>query len=735
MMRKNGYNRGKIAVLFINYDPECLSETKKHLEKSGRISVYCAENAEEAIALLNKNPFDVIVSGFVPTDSTGKSPENALLKYIKENNIRIPYIVFSGDSGEDAVAGSFNNGADFFVRRTGRPDDYYAELAGKIRFAAENRKRPSETDLFNQERLRLVLEATNDGIWDWDLKTGEAFFSPRCFTMLGYEPDEVPASYSTWRENVLPDDLLKAEKVVYDCIHNGRDGFDLEFRMKTKSGEIRWMRARGSVVSRDSDGKALRILGTHTDITDWKMADKALRESENKFRKLFDKASQIFFLFDLDGNFVDANEKATTTTGYTLDELLSMNVNDLDPESVIRNDRRNIWHKFPDDRDIYIETRHRRKDGTIYTAEVRATKLKIGDEHYVLSLVNDITERKKAEEAISRSEKKYRDIFENSVTGLFKTTFNGEIFDVNNSFARMYGYPDAEEFLKSGKNAGDFYFDVRDREKVVNIISEDGSVTGYEAIHKKRDGTPFWVSISGRLLCDDNRKYCEGSIIDITERKKAEEALFLSNRKLKLLSGITRHDILNQITVIRGIADIIDDLEDEQEKTEYIGKIDSAARTIEENILFTKEYEQLGVNTPEWISVSGLTDRRSFGKLPVHNLCEDIMIYADPMLSKVFENLMDNTVRHGEKATEVYVRCRHDNNGGLVITWEDDGTGVPDEEKERIFQRGVGKNTGFGLFLTREILSITGISIKESGVFGSGARFEITVPADSWKKD
>ena len=103
------------------------------------------------------------------------------------------------------------------------------------------------------------------------------------------------------------------------------------------------------------------------------------------------------------------------------------------------------------------------------------------------------------------------------------------------------------------------------------------------------------------------------------------------------------------------------------------------------------------------------------------------------MIQKVFENLMENTLRHAEEAGRVEIRCE-ERDGQLAIIWEDDGPGIPDSEKERIFERGVGKHTGLGLFLSREILAITGISIQETGEYGKGARFEMLVPEEGWRK-
>jgi len=107
-------------------------------------------------------------------------------------------------------------------------------------------------------------------------------------------------------------------------------------------------------------------------------------------------------------------------------------------------------------------------------------------------------------------------------------------------------------------------------------------------------------------------------------------------------------------------------------------------------------------------------------------------VYADPLLEKVFYNLVDNAIRYGERITTIRFSSEG-TESGLSIICEDDGAGIPCEEKQRIFERGVGKNTGMGLFLTQEILGITGISIVENGVYGEGARFEIHIPRGTYR--
>ncbi|WAC06095.1 MAG: PAS domain S-box protein [Methanoregula sp.] len=139
------------------------------------------------------------------------------------------------------------------------------------------RKRAEEALTESEKRLQLTLDATNDGLWDWDIPSGNAIFSPRWYTMLGYENGEMPANYSTFKSLVHPDDLVLTEAKIQEHIQKRDDGYSIELRMRTKTGDWKWILTRGQVVSRDADGNALRMVGTHTDITDRKMMEEEIR--------------------------------------------------------------------------------------------------------------------------------------------------------------------------------------------------------------------------------------------------------------------------------------------------------------------------------------------------------------------------------------------------------------------------------------------------------------------------
>lgn len=222
-----------------------------------------------------------------------------------------------------------------------------------------------------------------------------------------------------------------------------------------------------------------------------------------------------------------------------------------------------------------------------------------------------------------------------------------------------------------------------------------------------------------------------------TQLAESQEAFQIANKKLSLLSSITRHDIKNQLLGLMGFIELSKEKCTDPDLLRFIEKEDAAAQAIRRQIEFTKDYEELGLRAPTWQDIGvHLVALRSLlppGEIDVSVALQGLEILADPLLEKVFENLMDNSRRHGERVRHITISSMHYSADTLAIVYEDDGIGVHESDKERIFEKGFGKNTGLGLFLTREILAITGLSIKESGMYGKGVRFEILVPKGKFR--
>lgn len=226
------------------------------------------------------------------------------------------------------------------------------------------------------------------------------------------------------------------------------------------------------------------------------------------------------------------------------------------------------------------------------------------------------------------------------------------------------------------------------------------------------------------------------TFVDITDRKKAEDNLVNAIAKLKILSVVTRNDIITDIYALEGYIELIRDDLPAMQAHPLSGKIDWVMERIRIKSAFFKDYDESGTKEPVWQDVSSAVraaeERLSTRRLVVTSESGSLEIFSDPLLEKVFFNLFDNTLRHGVHATDARI-SHHLSGTSLVLTYEDNGAGIPDEDKERIFERGVGSLTGLGLFFAREVLGLTGITIRECGEPGTGARFEISVPEGKYR--
>ncbi len=254
-----------------------------------------------------------------------------------------------------------------------------------------------------------------------------------------------------------------------------------------------------------------------------------------------------------------------------------------------------------------------------------------------------------------------------------------------------------------------------------------------------KDGSWKWMNIHGKVIERNGVGIpvrVIGTLHDVTEMRTYRDAIKAANEKLNLLGGITRHDILNQIMVVLGYLTLLEEmLPLESEMREYCLQATKATKQIRRQITFTRDYQDLGVRAPEWQRVEDVV-RLAEDVIPpdisLRIRTGSLEIFADPLLEKVFSNLFDNSLRHGGQVTEIRVSFREEGDEGILMV-EDNGEGIADEDKNRIFDRGFGRNTGFGLFLVKEILDITGLGIRETGVPGEGARFEITIPPRAFR--
>jgi CheY-like chemotaxis protein/signal transduction histidine kinase len=223
----------------------------------------------------------------------------------------------------------------------------------------------------------------------------------------------------------------------------------------------------------------------------------------------------------------------------------------------------------------------------------------------------------------------------------------------------------------------------------------------------------------------------------LEEEQNAMETLMGTSRKLHIINSITRHDIKNQLTIQMNIYELLlEYTESVPDIRSFVNMLGSSINSIQEHLVFSEVYQKIGIQRPRWLSVAGIiegiTASHEFGDISIIHSVGSVEVFTDVMFGKIITNLIENAIMHGERVSMVRIGFLDQITQGVIII-EDDGIGVPEDLKAKIFKRGFGSNTGLGLYYTREILSITGMEIQETGIPDVGARFEIKIPKKGFR--
>ncbi len=273
-------------------------------------------------------------------------------------------------------------------------------FAGTVARLREGQRRLRESE----ERFALAMRGTNDGLWDWDVRTGAIYFSPRWKQMLGHEDHELPDRLEEWSDRIHPDDRERALATVQAYLRGETEAYELEHRLRHKDGAYRWIRARGALL-RDTAGRPCRFAGSHTDITERKAAEEALRASEARFRTIFESAGIGVVLVDPEGRVMAANPAVRAMLGYGEAELLGRTSADQTHPDDLVVQAALTGEMLRGERDGYqLEKRYIRKDGRVIWGRLTVSLARGagGEPLFGISTIEDISERKAAEEALGQ---------------------------------------------------------------------------------------------------------------------------------------------------------------------------------------------------------------------------------------------------------------------------------------------------------------------------------------------
>lgn len=596
-------------------------------------------------------------------------------------------------------------------------------------FDLSDRLALEEALLESQDYLRSLLASVPIGILVVDQETERILdANPASLSMIGADRVEVVG-------RAFGEVVRSAGNGEGPLTGEVRPALETEGILVTRSGEERSVLLTAAPVT--LSGQICTLLG-FKDNTARHRVEEELRESTELISGILQASPVGVFRLDSGGRFVFANDTCHRILGLSPEVLYGRHWADilapLDREGVLAR----VVDAVRERRLVTGETRYINPGGGVRWLHGQAVALvdRPEEETDWVGTITDVTEQKEIERALRESEEKYRALTENNPDILFSASLDGTVTYVSPQVNR-YGYLEQDLLGRS-------IFTLVHPDERPRIAADHArdihANARFEAMFRVLDrwNNAFWVEAKSYLQLDTHGRPIGtfGVIRDISERKRAEEAIELANKKLNLMNNITRHDILNTITGLLGCVDMAEATRSPEERLALLQDIRDLTGLIQRQVAFTKEYQEVGVHLPRWQNVleilGGVASafERAGPAIVIELLNTEI--YADPMVEKVFYNLVDNAIRYGGSVTKIRFFLLVSDEG-FTLVCEDDGVGIPDDQKVQIFKHGVGRNTGMGLFLSREILGITGITILENGIYGSGARFEIQIPRGAYR--
>ncbi len=525
-------------------------------------------------------------------------------------------------------------------------------------------------------------------------------------------------------------DMSKKEELLTILKTNGSVK-DFEIQICSQQGRVLCTLVSATLIIIDEKPAIFLVF---TDITHQKELETATQQNKELYKSILRTSPDPIVLVDTLGKIFMLSPSAFQILGYSLKEhypygMYFLNFIHPSDQSRAKQDLRELKNGTNTGPNEY---RAVKRDGTIISIESHSEVIRDqnGKPDSILYIVRDITKRKEVEMMIRENEERFTTIFQEVPDPLIIVNTEGKILDMNYQCERWFSVNKNQYLWNTLQEIGFLQSEIAESTLMDTIL---GLAPG-EKIETKvilPDETERYAIISTRMITISGSPAFLIMIHDIDDIKRAYQALTLANNQINLLNSITRHDILNKVMVITGYSEILREDSTDQHTQMILSNISISGNDIKNLIEFTKEYQDLGIAKPRWHAIHQMIDRPVISSvlsgITLTLPDEPIEIYADPMLEKVLYNLIENSKRHGGNVSRISLSY-HLSELSCILIYADNGQGIADSDKEKIFQKGFGKNTGLGLFIIREILSITGLSIRECGVQGEGVRFEISIP-------
>ena len=620
----------------------------------------------------------------------------------------------------------------------------------------------------SQQRLKFALEASGDGIWDWDIQTMKIFYSKRWKEMLGYTEQEIGELVSDWQSLIHPDDLINVQNELQIHFAAEMPFYQSEHRLLCKDGTYKWILDRGMVVARDEEDKPLRLIGTHTDITQIKLTERALEQRLKQFKSLADNIPGVIYEYEFRPDGTEGlrymSPAIAKLFGITNDDFNNY-YNYIHPDDVAMIAAKNKYSGETLE-PFYCEARLVIPGKGITWHSITASfsyRTESGSKVFT-GFMLDINERKNSEDILKTEEEKYRSIIANMNLGLLEVDINEKIMFANQSFCAMSGY-EYEELV--GKTAHDIFIIGENSEvmKDKNKARQRGNSDAYEITIKDKRGQVRWWLISGAPRYDDAGKMV-GSIgihLDITDQKKLEIDLIQareqaeeSTRSKEVFLANMSHEIRTPMNAIVGMSNQLGKTNLDTTQQFYLSTINAAS----ENLLFIindildiskieagkLQIEKIGFELKEVVSrairVLGHKAEEKGLTITTGSLDTAVsgVLMGDPFrLNQILLNLINNSIKFTEK-------------GGVVISFEvisetvltqtvrltvkDTGIGMEELFVKNLFEKFSQEDasvtrqyggTGLGMSICRDLVELMGGEIIVESRKGKGTSISVVI--------
>src|SRR5271157_739112 len=460
------------------------------------------------------------------------------------------------------------------------------------------------------------------------------------------------------------------------------------------------------------------------------------RTSLKRYKSFIQATGELEWATNAEGEIIEDLPSFREFTGQTYQEIKSWNwARALHPNDSERTAK--TWKEAYENKSKYeVEYRLRRHDGIYRSFLARGVPL-FNDDGSIKEWVGsctDITDLKKAEQDATETQTKFAALFNENPEATVYLDENLQILDINSRFKSLFGYSTEEV---KGKKLNEMVVppNLTDEGQTLDTKAADGYVY-HDTIRMKKDKTLIPVSVSAAPISIQGRiaGYI-GVYKDISGQKKAETKLAMMNEKLRVIGGLTRHDVRNKLSIITANTYLSKKkLQDHPEIIESLKDMESACDMILRIFDFARDYERLGVEELTYVNVEDCVQKAasfftSINGTKTENKCKGLTVFADSLLRQLFYNLIDNSMKYGEHVTHINIRYK-ETGDQIKLIYEDDGVGISTEAKTKIFSEGftTGKGSGYGLYFIKKMMEVYGWTIQEAGTPGRGVQFIMTIP-------